>query len=196
MTLLPQHTSPMEDVWVALDLETTGLSKDKDEIIEIGAVKFQGDKVLDTFQTFVNPNKRLSNFIRRFTGITQEQVDEAPPFSHVMGKFAAFLGSAPVIGHNIPFDLGFLEKSGLKLSNPPCDTWDMAYVLYPGLPEYSLSKMTARMGLTHDRPHRAVDDALATKELFVALVDEASKLDVFMLAEMLRLAERSSWVLG
>lgn len=196
MTLLPLHTSPMEDVWVALDLETTGLSKDKDEIIEIGAVKFQGDKVLDTFQTFVNPNKRLSNFIKRFTGITQEQVDEAPPFSLVMAKFAAFLGSAPVIGHNIPFDLGFLEKSGMKLSNPPCDTWDMAFVLYPGLPEYSLSKMTVRMGLTHDRPHRAVDDALATKELFVALVDEASKLDVFMLAEMLRLAERSSWVLG
>ena len=59
MTLLPQHSPPFEEVWVALDLETTGLSSKKDRIIEIGAVKFQGHEVLDTFQSFVNPGRRL-----------------------------------------------------------------------------------------------------------------------------------------
>ena len=69
MTLMPQYTPPMEDVWVSLDLETTGLSSDNDEIIEIGAVKFQGKKTLDTFQTFVNPNRRLDDFISGSRGL-------------------------------------------------------------------------------------------------------------------------------
>ena len=196
MTLLPQHSPPFEEVWVALDLETTGLSPKKDRIIEIGAVKFQGHEVLDTFQSFVNPGRRLSPFIRQFTGITQAQVNEAPPFSSVAGQFATFIGSSPVVGHNLGFDLGFLEAEGLKLSNPRCDTWDLTFVMRPGLPEYSLSRLASRMSLQHDRPHRAVDDALATKEVFVTMVEEASRLDLYTIAEMSRLAERSSWVLG
>ena len=196
MTLIPQQTSPFEDVWVALDLETTGLSSDKDEIIEIGAVKFQGQKVLDTFETFVNPHRRLSAFIKRFTNITQEEVDRAPDFSAVAGSLLSFVGPAPVIGHNVAFDLGFLDKKGLKLANPRCDTWDMAYVLFPGLPEYSLGKLAGRMGIGHSRPHRALDDALATKDLFLELSEKVSELDVYTLAEMQRLAARSSWVLS
>ena len=178
MTLLPLHSPPMEDVWVAIDLETTGLNSDREAIIEIGAVKFQGNTVLDTFQTFVNPGRKLTPFIKRFTGITQEQVDEAPPFDLVVGRLAAFLGNAPIIGHNVGFDMGFLEKAGLKLSNPLCDTWDMVYVLRPNMPEYSLSRLTDRMGLTHDRPHRAIDDALATKDVFLELLKDAARLDV------------------
>ncbi|MCH8869637.1 MAG: DEAD/DEAH box helicase family protein [Chloroflexi bacterium] len=196
MTLLPLHSPPMEDVWVAIDLETTGLNSDREAIIEIGAVKFQGNTVLDTFQTFVNPGRKLTPFIKRFTGITQEQVDEAPPFDLVVGRLAAFLGNAPIIGHNVGFDMGFLEKAGLKLSNPLCDTWDMVYVLRPSMPEYSLSRLTDRMGLTHDRPHRAIDDALATKDVFLELLKDAARLDINSLAEMQRLADRSSWVLG
>ena len=196
MTLLPLHPPPLEDVWVAIDLETTGLNSKTEAIIEIGAVKFQGDQVLDTFQTFVNPGRKLSSFIRRFTGITQEQVDEAPPFELVVGRLAAFLGNAPIIGHNVGFDVGFLEKAGLKLSNPRCDTWDMVYVLHPSMPEYSLSRLTERMGLTHDSPHRALDDALATKDVFLELLKDAMKLDVNSVAEMQRLAGKSSWVMG
>ncbi|MCH7786968.1 MAG: DEAD/DEAH box helicase, partial [Chloroflexi bacterium] len=196
MTLIPQYTPPMEDVWVSLDLETTGLSNDNDEIIEIGAVKFQGGKTLDTFQTFVNPNRRLDDFILRYTGITQNEVDNAPSFSAVAGKLASFIGSAPVIGHNIAFDLGFLDKKGLRLPNPRCDTWDMAYVLLPGLPEYSLGKLAASLNTPHPRPHRALEDALVTMEIFNILAEKASELDVFALAEMQRLAGRSSWVLS
>ena len=68
-------------------------------------------------------------------------MNEAPPFSSVAGEFASFVGAAPVVGHNIGFDLGFLDAEGLKLSNPRCDTWDLAYVMRPGLPEYSLSRL-------------------------------------------------------
>ena len=105
MTLLNQHSSPLEDTWVSLDLETTGLSPDSDEIIEVAAVKFQGSRTIDTFQSLVNPSATLSGFIRRFTGIAQAEVDHAPPFSQVARDLAPFIGSAPVVGHNIAFDL-------------------------------------------------------------------------------------------
>ena len=69
--MFPQHTSPDNDVWIAFDLETTGLDNAKDAVIEIGAVKFQDGRTLDTFQTFVNPQRRISPFISKLTGITQ-----------------------------------------------------------------------------------------------------------------------------
>ena len=196
MTLLSEATSPLEDVWVSLDLETTGLSTDNDEIIEVGAVKFQGSKTLDTFQAFVNPRRKLSSFVRRYTGITQEQVDNAPPFSKVARDLVPFIGGAPVVGHNIAFDLGFLASQDVKLSNPRSDTWDLAFVLHPQLREYSLSKLAASLGISHPRPHRAIHDAEVTRDVFLKLTDTAAELDVYTVAEMERLAARSSWVLA
>ena len=196
MTLLPRTSPPLEDVWVALDLETTGLSPEADEIIEIGAVKFQGDRVLDTYQTFVNPQRRLSGFIRRFTGITQAEVDAAPPFSSVAGALASFIGPTPVVGHNVAFDLGFLDRSGLRLSNPRSDTWDMAFVLFPELRDYSLAGLAGWLGIGHPRPHRAVDDAQIAMQIFLRLVERLSDLDPYTLAEMRRLSTRSRWVMS
>ena len=196
MTLITERISPLDDVWVALDLETTGLSASDDEIIEIGAVKFRGAEVLDTFQTFVNPGRRLSDFIKRYTGITQADVDRAPPFSAVAGTLASFIGSYPFVGQNISFDLGFLSKRGLRLSNPRDDTWDMAFVLLPGHSDYSLGGIARGLGLVHSRPHRAVEDATITKDVFLSLGEKLSALDVNTLAELERLANRSSWVLS
>ena len=194
--LLAQNASPLDDAWVVLDLETTGLSTDSDEIIEVGAVKFQGDEVLDSYQSFVNPYRALDSFIRRFTGITQAEVDEAPPFSEVAPKLAAFVGAAPIVGHNVLFDLGFLKSSGLSFSNPRTDTWDLAYVLLPRDRDYSLQKLAASLGIQHPRPHRAIEDARVTMRVFLRLFELAAELDVFTLAEMERLASRSSWVLS
>ena len=196
MTLIGKDTSPLDDVWVALDLETTGLSADSDEIIEVGAVKFQGDRLLDSFQTFVNPDRRLSEFILRYTGITQSDVDSARPFSQVAGSFASFVGAAPIVGHNVAFDMGFLDKKGLRLPNPRCDTWDLAFVLLPGWSEYSLQRLAARMSVEQPHPHRALDDARATWGVFLNLHERLSELGLHTLAEMQRLSARSPWVLS
>ena len=137
--MLFQHDlHPLQDVWVSLDLETTGLSSDSDDIIEIGAIKFQGDNSIETFQSFVNPNRELSSFISSYTGISQDQVDNAAQFSSIAPGLISFIGKIPIVGHNIPFDIGFLSSKGLRLSNPLCDTWDLAYVLLPEIQEYSL----------------------------------------------------------
>ena len=194
--MLAQETSPLDDVWVALDVETTGLSPESDEIIEVGAVKFQGGRTIDSFQSFVDPGRTLSRFITRYTGITQKDVNDAPPFSKVARDLAPFIGTAPIVGHNIAFDLGFLNNKGVRLSNPMCDTWDLAYVLMPQHREYELAKVAASLGIPHPGPHRAIPDAEVTRDLFLKLAEAAAELDVYTLAEMERLASRSSWVLS
>ena len=89
MTL--SHTSPLDEVWVAIDTETTGLDPEGDRIIEVGAVKFQGDEVLGVFQSFVNPGERLSKFIRDYTGISQRDVDRRHPSQKLRSIYCPLL---------------------------------------------------------------------------------------------------------
>lgn len=194
--MFPHHTHPSEDVWVAFDLETTGLDADKDAIIEIGAVKFQGGRTLDTFQSLVNPQRRISPFIASLTGIRQRDLDRADTIERVAASFIAFVGTSPLIAHNADFDLGFLRNSGIELTNPVVDTYDLAYVVRPDSPSYSLENMAQNLDLPHDRPHRALDDAIAAKMLFLNLLGDAAKLDSMTLTAMQRLAQASNWSLG
>ena len=182
-----------ENTYVALDLETTGLDSNRDAIIEIGAVKFQGREVIDTFQTFVNPDRTIPEFIQRLTGISPNQVKNAPRFSSVEGDLEAFLEAHPIVGHNIQFDLRFLDSHGLSLSNPNYDTWDLASVLLPQTPEYSLAYLTKLLSVDHNNPHRALDDAQATRDVFLNLLDQAAELDPGLLAHIINLAKRSRW---
>ena len=193
--MFPHHTDPSEDVWVAFDLETTGLDAGKDAIIEIGAVKFQGGRTLDTFETLVNPQRRISPFISNLTGIRQRDLDRADTIERVAASFISFVGASPLIAHNADFDLGFLRSSGIEFANPVVDTFDLAYVVRPDTPSYSLENMAQNLDLPHDRPHRALDDATAAKMLFLSLLQDASELDPLTLAAMQRLAQASNWSL-
>lgn len=194
--MFPQHTAPDNDVWIAFDLETTGLDDAKDAVIEIGAVKFQNGKTLDTFQTFVNPRRRIPQFISKLTGIEQRDVDTAPPFERAAADFLAFIGGAPLIAQNADFDLGFLRANDVELPNPVIDTYDLAYALRPDMPGYSLEDMTRYLGIENAAPHRSLGDACATMDIFLALLDEAYALDAFTLAALQQLAQRSGWQLG
>ena len=191
--MFPHHTDPHEDVWVAFDLETTGLDASKDAIIEIGAVKFQGGKTLDTFSALVNPQRRISPFIASLTGIRQRDLDRADTIERIAASFIAFVGSSPLIAHNADFDLGFLRNSGIDFANPVIDTYDLAYIVRPDSPSYSLENMAQRLELPHDRPHRALDDAIAAKMLFLSLLQDAAALNPVTLAAMQRLAQASNW---
>ena len=188
--------TPFDQVHVAFDLETTGLESTRDVIIEVGAVKFQGDQVLDTFQTFVNPGRPIPEFIQRLTGITPKQVERAPFFSTISSQLADFVGSHPVIGHNISFDLSFLASHGLQLSNTAYDTWDLASVFLPRAPQYSLGRLSEFFQVAHNDPHRALADAKATQGVFLALLRRADSLDPGLLAHIVNLAARSRWSIG
>ncbi|MCH7713458.1 MAG: 3'-5' exoribonuclease, partial [Chloroflexi bacterium] len=184
---------PLQQVHVALDLETTGLDSNRDAIIEIGAVKFQGDEDIDTFQTFIKPDRPIPDFVQRLTGISPDQVSRAPLFSSVSRDLQDFIGSSPVIGHNVSFDLRFLDSHDLALANTSYDTWDLASILLPRTTQYSLGFLASHFGVVHDRAHRALDDAKATQHIFLALLREAAALDPGLLAHLANLAQRSNW---
>ena len=161
---------PLGKTCVALDLETTGLDAQRDSIIEVGVVKFRGAEVMDTFESLVNPYQPLPPFINRLTGITQRELDAAPPFNAIAAEIAEFIGDAPVIGHNVSFDTGFLARQGVTLSGQSYDTWDLAATILPSCTEYSLSRLARFLGVDHRRPHRALADAEATHAVLVALM--------------------------
>ena len=113
----------MTRIYVALDLETTGLQAERDAIVEIGAVRFRGDAVLDTWSSLFNPNRTLPQKITRLTGITQGEVEHAPSLNSVLPSLKRFIGEHPVVGHNIQFDLAFLQRAGYTTPPPALDTF-------------------------------------------------------------------------
>ena len=164
------------DTLIALDLETTGTNSSRDKIIEVGAVKFRGGDEIDTLSVLVNPKRKLSSFIVNLTGITQSDVDEAPSWSDVKPRVNEFISGLPIIGHNVGFDASFLRTHGVY-PEKLYDTMAMAEIALPGGPEYGLERLSQRFGFTHDNPHRALSDAMATRDLFFYLLGIIEKFD-------------------
>lgn len=193
MVLFDKDISPFEQVNVALDLETTGLDSNRHQILEVGAVRFRGDEVVETYQTLVNPGVAIPEFIQRLTHISPQQVKRAPFFSSVASEIEDFLGADPIIGHNIQFDIGFLANNGVRLNNPSYDTWDLATVFMPRSRQYSLKYLTSHFKVEHNDAHRALADAMATKNVYVKLLRLAAEQDSGLLAYLSNLAARSHW---
>ncbi|MCZ6615290.1 MAG: exonuclease domain-containing protein [Chloroflexi bacterium] len=196
MTLLPETTTlPLDEVYVALDIETTGLNPQRDAIIEVGAVRFRGGEELDTFHTLVNPFGALSEFVVELTGINQREVDAAPPFGAVASGLADFIGGSPVVGHNVAFDLAFLAEGGLNLTNISLDTQDMATVFLPAAKRYALSALSKEFGVAQESPHRALADARTCHRVFISLIELARQSGPGVLAGLAAVADRSTWPL-
>ena len=186
----------MNQTCVSLDLETTGLDPHSDEIIEVGAVKFQGREVVDTFHTLVKPYRLLPYRIQVLTGIAQEEVDSAPPLAVVMGDLLAFLGDHPIVGQSVSFDLSFLAEKGASLSNQVYDTFELATIMLPTLSEYSLAAVADRLGISAPIQHRALPDATVAMEVLLALLNKARELDLSIVAEINRLTKAIDWSLA
>ena len=180
----------MNQTYVSLDLETTGLNPEIDEIIEIGAVKFQDNQVTDTFHSLVNPQRALPYRIQVLCGIEQSQLDAAPVFSELADGLSSFIEGCPIVGHNISFDLSFLAQKGIKPTNATYDTRELAAIFLFQQSDYSLSSLAKQLGLSLPS-HRALPDAMATKDLFIALIDRALQLDLATIEELIHLAERA-----
>lgn len=182
----------MDQTFVSLDIETTGFDAETDDIIEIGAVKFRGNEVIDTFETLVNPGRPVPYRIRLMCAIQQSQLDAAPRFSVVADGLRAFIDGCVVVGHSVSFDLSFLSRQGIKPSGAVYDTWELATILLLQQPDYSLASLAKGLGLSPPQ-HRALPDAMATKELFLVLFDRALRLDLNTASELVRLAEKADW---
>ncbi len=182
----------MESI-VALDIETTGLDPDKDAIIEIGAVRFREHRVEAEWSTLVNPARHIPPFITQLTGITDQMVLQSPPIREVLAGLAEFVGNAPILGHNVRFDLSFLRKQGILRNNTALDSYEMAAVLLPNAGRYNLGALAQALGVLYPATHRALDDARATRGVYLRLYEEALALPLSLLAEIIRLSEPIEW---
>jgi ATP-dependent DNA helicase DinG len=178
---------------VAIDIETTGLDSQSDAIIEIGAVRFNGKRIEAEWSTLINPGRAIPGLITQLTGITNEMVRNAPPIRAVVQELADFVGDAPVLGHNVRFDLSFLQRYGLFELNEVLDTYELASVLIPDASRYNLGALGQLLGILLPADHRALDDARVTHAVFLQLNDKAQTLPVEMLAEFMRQSEPFEW---
>ena len=185
----------MPETLISLDIETTGLDRDNDVIIEIGAVKFSNEIVEDKFRSYVNPGRRIPAFVVQLTGITNDDVIEAPPLLEVLQQLEAFVGTAPVLGHNVGFDLGFVRKYGALQKNEHIDTMDLAAaVLSPARDRrYSLGALATELGVELPATHRALDDARVTHAVYLALMKLAEQLPMETIAELINLGKGTTW---
>ena len=186
----------MPRTFIALDLETTGLDNARDAIIEVGAAKFQDDRIIDRYSTLINPGRPIPYEITQLTGITDRDVTGKPRFDQVASQITRFVGGAPVVGHNVSFDLGFLRGQGLLTENTGLDTWELSTILLPGRSGYSLGVLAEQFGLGMAGQHRALEDAERSGLLFVRLTEIAAKLPRAVLMEINRLAKDTFWSLA
>ena len=161
--------------FVAVDIETTGLNKNKDRVIEIGAVKFIGGKMTDTFSTLVNPNMSIPPRIAQLTGITDETVKDSPQFCEIMGKFIEFIGRLAICGHNVDFDISFLNaeikrNGGQEITNWNLDSLVLSRIILQLEEGYALSKVARHLDISLENAHRALDDAKASGLIAVKLI--------------------------
>jgi DNA polymerase III epsilon subunit-like protein len=180
--------------YAALDLETTGLDPVRDRVIEVGAVAFTPDHVTTTLERLVDPGRAVPEVVLRLTGIRQEELRGAATPEAALRELAAFLHGRQPVGHGARLDVDFLAAAGLwDPATEILDTLDLARILLPAAPSHSLPMLAVELGFTQPRPHRALDDADATRQLLLRLRDEAASLDETLKESMLALVAPYEW---
>jgi predicted DnaQ family exonuclease/DinG family helicase len=183
--------------FVALDLETTGLDPARDRVIEIGAVAFTPDQVTSTLEQLVDPGRPVPDTVLRLTGIKQDELRGATSPEVALRWLADFVRGRQPVGHGARLDVEFLESAGLwDPSQEILDTLDIARILLPGAASHSLPLLSTEMGFTQPRPHRALDDADATRQLLLRLRDEAVALNEGLKESMLALVGPYPWAVA
>ncbi len=189
--------------FVVIDLETTGHGVE-DSIIEVAAVVVNEKlQVQQSFQSFVNPEMAIPEFITSLTGITEEMTADAPTVDEVLLEIIPLLNDAVLVAHNVGFDAGFLNRaldsSGyMQFSGRRLDTIEMLRVLYPSIPAYQLGAVSQYFGLPHDHHHRADSDAMATALIFIEMMNKLSQMPLLLLQRLSMLVDGKSdfgWLL-
>jgi DNA polymerase III epsilon subunit family exonuclease len=186
--------TPLSEVtFVVLDVETTGGSPTGSSLTEVAAARYRGGEMLGTYQTLVKPDERIPRFITALTGINDLMVADAPTVGAMLPSFLEFLGGAVVVGHNVRFDLSFLNHALIstgrdRLQNASVDTLALARRLVRDMvPNCKLGTLAASLDLSHRPSHRALNDVLATGDLLHHLLERAGSFGILGLEELLDL---------
>ncbi len=167
---------------IFFDLETTGLNPDSDEVIEIGAIKVRGGRVVEHFHSFVRPHRNIPSLVTNLTGITFDDVKDAPEAGVIKDKLKRFIGNYPLIAHNVSFDRIFLEKFlGEHLPNEFFDTLELSRIFFPSLQSHSLQNLVKTLSLKKEEAHRALSDTMMLFSLFNKIVEEMKNSPPYLL---------------
>src|SRR4051794_39927765 len=173
--------TPLSDVtFCVLDIETTGGDRNTDLTTESGMGRARAGKFLGTLQSLVNPGRAIPPMITVLTGITESMVMRAPAIDAVLPAIIEFLGDAVVVGHNVGFDMAFINgalgrRGDAEIVNRVIDTLPLARrLIRDEVPDSRLGTLAARFRLDHRPSHRALDDALATTDLLHFLLERAA----------------------
>ncbi len=180
--------NPANPIYVTVDVEATANER-HDEIIEVAAVTFTSERILDRWTTLVRPVRPVPLGTSQLTGITNAMLQAAPPFASVAPQLRAFVKNYPIVGQSVDFDLKRLVAHGLALENPTYDTYELATLLLPDLPVYSLTRIAERLQVGTPQEHRALGDCELTAAVFRALLDKIAECDMETLGELSRLAD-------
>ncbi len=161
--------------FVALDFETTGLKPENSRVIEVGLVKFNAEKILDTFSTFVNPQIPVPERIIELTGISDKDLIDAPLFEDIAYKIKDFIDELPLVAHNAKFDFGFLKHEFLlseipEPTNATICTAILARKLFPQLKSKNLTSVAKHLNIYNKNTHRALSDALTAAKIFMKML--------------------------
>ncbi len=174
--------------FVVFDIETTGFSPVENRIIEIGAVKVSGGKIVDRFSSFVNPEVPIPFEIEKLTSITDAMVIGAEKIESVLPDFLKFCEGCMLVAHNAGFDMGFImencDRQGISHDFTYIDTVGIARIMLPTQAKHTLDAVAKALGVSLLNHHRAVDDAEATAEIFVKFIDRMEKDGITTLAQI------------
>ena len=176
--------------FAVVDLETTGTKMDgTNRIIQFSCVLVQNRKIVNTFNTLINPLMAIPADVQNLTGIHEKDVRHAPLFDDVAGTIYALLQDTVFVAHNIQFDYRFLNAELERVGYPELDlkgvdTVQLSQILYPCLASYRLQDLSAALKISHERPHQADSDAVVTAELLIKLMDQIHQLPDSLLRQL------------
>ncbi len=178
---------PLDD-FVVFDLETTGLSPKNDRITEIGAVKIQNGEIVQSFSQLINPEMPIPELITKLTGITDDMVKDKPTIDKVLPEFLNFIEDSVLVAHNASFDMGFIreayESMDVHLKNPVLDTLELSRAMFPTMKSHKLNLVAKHLKVELKNHHRAVDDALATGNILLKILELLSGRDLKVLEDI------------
>jgi len=177
--------------FVAVDLETTGLDPQLETIIEVGLIYFENGKIKDKFTKTVNPRKTVSDNVLMLTGIKQEELYSSPTLDKIIPDVKDFIEDKPLVGHNIAFDISFLERI-FPVENLTYDTFNLSRIYLPFVSSYSLSSIVEYFKIPYENAHRASYDAEMAGRIFLRIFDLMANLDPELLKNQLDIMEGRS----
>ena len=181
--------------YVSLDVETTGLNPQNDDVIEVAVIVFNEREEISRYSQLVRPRRSIPLQISRLTGITQDMLDESPRFGDIVDELAAAIGDRPIIGHNISFDMSMLAGEGFKPDNRLIDTYTLATGLLTDIPNFQLGTIAEYFDyqISEEDRHRALGDTAATVHVFQQLLAKLGDYDSATLRQIGQFAKAAKW---